>query len=81
MLLTSCLSLIFGKLTTSFTQFATYQGILSTQGNNPDPAVLAAFNASKADLKHSAGNNASYLCYIGLGKKSFSVIPVHSLIL
>lgn len=60
-------SLIFGKLTTSFTKFATYQGILSTQGNNPDPTVLAAFNAARQDLKSSAGDNASYLVYIGIG--------------
>jgi ATP-binding cassette subfamily B (MDR/TAP) protein 1 len=40
---------------------------LSTQGNNPDPTVLAAFNAARQDLKHSAGNNASYLVYIGIG--------------
>jgi hypothetical protein len=58
-------SLIFGKLTTSFTQFATYQGILQSQGANPDPAVVAAFDANRRELKHDAGNNASYLCYIG----------------
>ncbi len=55
-------SLIFGALTTSFTNFASRSAIaLST----PGPDTAAALAAAAADLKRVSAQDASYLVYIG----------------
>lgn len=55
------MTLIFGRLTTSFTQFT--QTILQAGGNFDAPTVVAA----RSQVLSQSANNASYLVYIGIG--------------
>lgn len=55
------MTLIFGRLTTSFTDFT--RTLLETNGDTSSPA----FQAVKERVLRDSANNASYLVYIGLG--------------
>lgn len=54
-------SLIFGRLTTSFTNFT--RTLYETGGDRSNPLLIEATNAVKRDSAH----NATYLVYIGIG--------------
>lgn len=60
------MTLIFGKLTQSFTDFSKIINEMNSSGR-PASDFAAQLAAAKADLKHEAGNNALYLMAIGLG--------------
>nr|ODN89989.1 ATP-binding cassette, subfamily B (MDR/TAP), member 1 [Cryptococcus depauperatus CBS 7841] len=59
------MTLIFGRLTTSFTKFA----VISNQilANGLDEQTAAALQVAKDNLKHQSGLNAIYLMAIGIG--------------
>ncbi|TYJ55629.1 hypothetical protein B9479_003661 [Cryptococcus floricola] len=59
------MTLIFGRLTTSFTNFAVIVQGIEDNGASVDAA--AALKAAKADLKLNAGHDALYLLAIGVG--------------
>ncbi|WVW81061.1 hypothetical protein I302_103052 [Kwoniella bestiolae CBS 10118] len=62
------MTLIFGRLTTSFTNYAIIiQQIGSSSGLGLGPDQLAQLQAAKDDLKTQSGHNALYLMAIGLG--------------
>lgn len=58
------MTLIFGRLTTSFTRFGTILIELQSDPNNA--ALQAEFSVAQAQLKRDSANNASYLVYIGI---------------
>jgi len=60
------MTLIFGRLTTDFTNFGQITKGLAA-GGIPTAAQIATLEAAKADLKTSAGRNALYLMAIGIG--------------
>ncbi|KAL0253558.1 hypothetical protein I308_100931 [Cryptococcus tetragattii IND107] len=59
------MTLIFGRLTTSFTNYAVIVNQISQGGLTPETA--AALQAAKDDLKTQSGHNALYLMAIGIG--------------
>ena len=59
------MTLIFGRLTTSFTSYGT--AVTSIAQNGSNPAVAAALAQAKHQLRVDSGNNALYLLAIGLG--------------
>ena len=59
------MTLIFGRLTTSFTEYAIAVNEASQYGNSP--AVEAAIAQAKTQLKTDSGHNALYLLAIGIG--------------
>ena len=59
------MTLIFGRLTTSFTAFAIASNQIAQSGSSPE--VAAAIASAKASLKSDSGHNALYLLAIGLG--------------
>ena len=59
------MTLIFGRLTTSFTQFGTEVTQIAQQGLTPESE--ATLTALKQQLKIDSGHNALYLMAIGLG--------------
>lgn len=60
------MTLIFGKLTQSFTDFSMIINEMNASGRPPSD-FAAQLQAAKDDLKKEAGNNALYLMAIGLG--------------
>lgn len=60
------MTLIFGKLTQSFTDFSMIINKMNESGR-PASDFAAELETAKAGLKHEAGNNALYLMAIGLG--------------
>ncbi|OCF33614.1 ATP-binding cassette, subfamily B (MDR/TAP), member 1 [Kwoniella heveanensis BCC8398] len=62
------MTLIFGRLTTSFTNYAiVVQRIAGSSAGQITPEVTAQLQAAKDDLKHHAGLNALYLLAMGVG--------------
>ncbi|WVQ95699.1 hypothetical protein IAU59_002798 [Kwoniella sp. CBS 9459] len=62
------MTLIFGRLTTSFTNYAiVVQQIAGQSAGQLTPEVAAELQAAKDDLKHQSGNNALYLLAMGIG--------------
>jgi ATP-binding cassette subfamily B (MDR/TAP) protein 1 len=59
------MTLIFGRLTTSFTNYAIALNQIAAQGSSPEAA--AAVEAAKQQLKTDSGDNALYLLAIGVG--------------
>jgi ATP-binding cassette subfamily B (MDR/TAP) protein 1 len=59
------MTLIFGRLTTSFTNYAIALNQIATLGNSPE--ATAAVEAAKQQLKTDSGHNALYLLAIGVG--------------
>ncbi|WWD20569.1 hypothetical protein CI109_105045 [Kwoniella shandongensis] len=59
------MTLIFGRLTTLFTNYAVIANKIAAQGLNADTA--AQFEVAKQELKHQAGLNALWLVVIGVG--------------
>lgn len=59
------MTLIFGRLTTSFTNYAIAVNQIAQYGSTP--AVAAAIDQAKHQLKVDAGHNALYLLAIGIG--------------
>lgn len=59
------MTLIFGRLTTSFTQFGMIVNQIATQG--PTPENTARLERAREELKHDSGMNALYLMAIGIG--------------
>ncbi|WVQ70592.1 hypothetical protein IAR50_000111 [Cryptococcus sp. DSM 104548] len=59
------MTLIFGRLTTSFTNFSVIVQGIEANGASADAA--AALAAAKADLKLNAGHDSLYLLAIGVG--------------
>jgi ATP-binding cassette subfamily B (MDR/TAP) protein 1 len=59
------MTLIFGRLTTSFTNYAIALNQIAQQGNTPESE--AAVQAAKDQLKIDSGHNALYLLAIGVG--------------
>ncbi|WOO85368.1 Sophorolipid transporter [Vanrija pseudolonga] len=59
------MTIIFGKLTTAFTNFAIISSQIHAEGSNAD--VEAALEAARHHLKKEAGNSAIYLMVIGIG--------------
>lgn len=57
------MTLIFGRLTTSFTGFGSI--ILQIQADPGNPALLAQLAAAREQLKHDSSLNALYLVIIG----------------
>lgn len=66
------MTLIFGRLTTSFTGFGSI--ILQIQANPNNPALLAQLAQAREQLKHDSSLNALYLVIIG---ESPSTSPPH----
>lgn len=60
------MTLIFGKLTQSFTDFSKIINEMNASGR-PQSDFADALQTAKDGLKHEAGNNALYLMAIGLG--------------
>lgn len=59
------MTLIFGKLTVSFTNFGSIADEIGRTGTTPE--LLARLDDAKRKLKHDAGMNAVWLVVIGLG--------------
>ncbi|WVQ85990.1 hypothetical protein IAT38_008158 [Cryptococcus sp. DSM 104549] len=59
------MTLIFGRLTTSFTNFAVISSNIISGGLTPES--LAQLEAAKHELKVDAGHNALYLMALGIG--------------
>ncbi|ORY35855.1 multidrug resistance protein 1 [Naematelia encephala] len=59
------MTLIFGRFTTSFTNFGIIQTKLASDPNNAQ--LQTAFAAAKHELRIDSGHNALYLMAIGLG--------------
>ncbi|WVR08476.1 hypothetical protein IAU60_005531 [Kwoniella sp. DSM 27419] len=60
------MTLIFGRLTTSFTAYAVTAGQI-TSGGFSGPQAAAALQAAKDDLRTQSGHNALYLMALGIG--------------
>jgi ATP-binding cassette subfamily B (MDR/TAP) protein 1 len=59
------MTLIFGRLTNSFTNYGIITQQIAQQGNTP--AAAAALAAAQSSLKTDSGHNALYLLALGLG--------------
>lgn len=59
------MTLIFGRLTQSFNDFAVIANQIESEGLTP--ANLQALEDAKATLKTDSGHNALYLLAIGIG--------------
>ncbi|WVQ85989.1 hypothetical protein IAT38_008157 [Cryptococcus sp. DSM 104549] len=57
------MTIIFGRLTLSFTNFAVLKARIGSEGLTPETAM--AFEEAKRALKHDSGRNALYLMAIG----------------
>lgn len=62
------MTLIFGRLTTSFTQFGMIVNQIAQEG--PTPENTARLDKARGELKHDSGLNALYLMAIGIGMVS-----------
>ena len=59
------MTLIFGRLTNDFTNYAKYANQVAAGGGNANSAAL--LEQAKQELKTSAGHNALYLLALGIG--------------
>ena len=61
------MTLIFGRLTTDFTNFGRLQLEIAAAGGAATPQALAQIEQAKHELKVHSGHNALYLVAIGVG--------------
>ena len=61
------MTLIFGRLTTSFTEFGRIMNAIAANGGVITPENQAQLDAAKHSLKVDSGHNALYLMAIGIG--------------